>query len=200
MWKVKKKRRNHKWLKDGVVFTKDNNYYTPKYVVDFFFPDGFDYDPATCEEKAIEFKVPNYDTIETNGLTKDWTKYKRIWINPPFTEKHKFLAKAVETYNIAHNTIYVLFPIEFLTTARFHELNCKCKLFVPKGRINFESGLGKQGKSPAFGSVVIKLDDVDSIEYIDLSTAKRNAEINDIETVSGVTNSTIIITKKSWYT
>lgn len=200
MWKVKKKRRNHKWLKDGVVFTKDNNYYTPKYVVDFFFPDGFDYDPATCEEKAIEFKVPNYDTIETNGLTKDWTKYKRIWINPPFTEKHKFLAKAVETYNIAHNTIYVLFPIEFLTTARFHELNCKCKLFVPKGRINFESGLGKQGKSPAFGSVVIKLDDVDSIEYIDLSTAKRNAEINDIETVSGVTNSTTIITKKSWYT
>ena len=200
MWKVKKKRRNHKWPKDGVVFTKDNNYYTPKYVVDFFFPDGFDYDPATCEEKAIEFKVPNYDTIETNGLTKDWTKYKRIWINPPFTEKHKFLAKAVETYNIAHNTIYVLFPIEFLTTARFHELNCKCKLFVPKGRINFESGLGKQGKSPAFGSVVIKLDDVDSIEYIDLSTAKRNAEINDIETVSGVTNSTTIITKKSWYT
>lgn len=200
MWKVKKKRRNHKWLKDGVVFTKDNNYYTPKYVVDFFFPDGFDYDPATCEEKAIEFKVPNYDTIETNGLTKDWTKYKRIWINPPFTEKHKFLAKAVETYNVAHNTIYVLFPIEFLTTARFHELNCKCKLFVPKGRINFESGLGKQGKSPAFGSVVIKLDDVDSIEYIDLSTAKRNAEINDIETVSGVTNSTTIITKKSWYT
>lgn len=200
MWKVKKKRRNHKWLKDGVVFTKDNNYYTPKYVVDFFFPDGFDYDPATCEEKAIEFKVPNYDTIETDGLTKDWTKYKRIWINPPFTEKHKFLAKAVETYNIAHNTIYVLFPIEFLTTARFHELNCKCKLFVPKGRINFESGLGKQGKSPAFGSVVIKLDDVNSIEYIDLSTAKRNAEINDIETVSGVTNSTTIITKKSWYT
>lgn len=87
-----------------------------------------------------------------------------------------------------------------MTTARFHELNCKCKLFVPKGRINFESGLGKQGKSPAFGSVVIKLDDVDSIEYIDLSTAKRNAEINDIETVSGVTNSTTIITKKSWYT
>lgn len=200
MWKVKKKRRNHKWQKDGVVFTKDNNYYTPKYVVDFFFPDGFDYDPATCEEKAIEFKVPNYDTIETDGLTKDWTKYKRIWINPPFTEKHKFLAKAVETYNIAHNTIYVLFPIEFLTTARFHELNCKCKLFVPKGRINFESGLGKQGKSPAFGSVVIKLDDVNSIDYIDLSTAKRNAEINDIETVSGVTNSTTIITKKSWYT
>ena len=163
-----KKEGDKQMAKSNVVFTKDDNYYTPKYVVDFFFPDGFDYDPATCEGKAKEFGVPHYDTIETDGLAQDWTPYKRIWINPPFTAKHKFLAKAVETYNIAHNIIYVLFPVEFLTTARFHDLNCKCKLFIPKGRINFESGLGKQGKSPAFGSVVIRLDDVNSIEYIDL--------------------------------
>lgn len=88
------------------------------------------------------------------------------------TEKYKFLAKAVETYNIAHNSIYVLFPIEFLTTARFHDLNCKCKLFIPRGRINFESGLGKKGKSPAFGSVVIKLEDENSVEYIDFDLGK----------------------------
>lgn len=158
--------------KANVIFSKDNEYYTPKYVVDFFYPEGFDYDPATCKEKAEEFGVKYYDTIETDGLIQDWTPYERIWINPPFTDKHKFLAKAVETYNIAHNTIYVLFPIEFLTTARFHDLNCKCKLFIPKGRINFESGLGKQSKSPAFGSVVIKLDDINSVEYIDLKTEK----------------------------
>ena len=168
---VKKKGKGETTMaKASVVFSRDNEYYTPKYVVDFFYPDGFDYDPATCEEKAKEFGVEHYDTIETDGLTQDWTKYKRIWINPPFTDKHKFLAKAVETYNIAHNSIFVLFPIEFLTTARFHDLNCKCKLFVPKGRINFESGLGKEGKSPAFGSVVIKLADENSIEYIDLKT------------------------------
>ncbi|MDE6946268.1 MAG: phage N-6-adenine-methyltransferase [Anaeroplasmataceae bacterium] len=181
--------------KANVTFTKDNEYYTPKYVVDFFFPDGFDYDPATCEGKAKEFEVEHYDTIETNGLAQDWTSYKRIWINPPFTEKHKFLAKAVETYTIAHNEIYVLFPIEFLTTARFHDLNCKCKLFIPKGRINFESGLGKQGKSPAFGSVVIKLADENSVEYIDLKKPK----ITNIETVTEVVNSTTIETKKSWF-
>lgn len=163
-----KKKKEPEIVKTTTTFSRDNEYYTPKYVVDFFYPDGFDYDPATCEGKAKEFKVPYYDTIETDGLKQDWTKYNRIWINPPFTDKHKFLAKAVETYNIAHNTIYVLFPIEFLTTARFHDLNCNCKLFIPKGRINFESGLGKQGKSPAFGSVVIKLDDINSIEYIDL--------------------------------
>jgi phage N-6-adenine-methyltransferase len=148
-------------------FVKDDNYYTPKYVVDYFYPDGFDYDPATCESKAIEFGVEHYDTIETDGFTKDWTKYKKIWLNPPFTRKHEFLQKAVETYKEAHNDIYVLFPIEFLTTAKFHDLDCKCKLFIPKGRINFESGLGKKGKSPAFGSVIIKLDNENSIEYID---------------------------------
>lgn len=139
-----------KKMKGNVIFQKDNEYYTPKYVVDFFFPNGFDYDPATCKEKAEEFNVPNYDTIETDGLLQDWTKYKRIWINPPFTKKHEFLRKAVETYNQVHNEIYFLFPIEFLTTARFHDLGAKCKLFIPKGRINFESGLGKKGGSPAF--------------------------------------------------
>ena len=191
------------------IITKDDNYYTPKYVVDFFYPDGFDYDPATCEEKAEEFKAPYYDTIETNGLIQDWTKYERIWINPPFTEKHKFLAKAVETYKISHNCIYVLFPIEFLTTARFHDLNAHFKLFIPKGRINFESGLGKQGKSPAFGSIVAKLDNTDSVEYIDLKTEKNIIEhfskrtypekFFDVETVDNVVNSTTIRPKKSWY-
>ena len=119
--------------------------------------------------KLKNFGVKHYDTIETNGLQQDWTNYERIWINPPFTNKYEFLAKAVETYNKAHNTIHILFPIEFLTTAKFHTLNCKCKLFIPKGRINFESGLGKQGKSPAFGSVVIKLADENSVEFIEFT-------------------------------
>ncbi len=80
----------------------------------------FDYDPATTKEKAEEFDISNYDTIETDWLSKDWTLYKRIWINPPFTRKHEFMVKAWETYQIAKNEIYILFPIEFLTTARFH--------------------------------------------------------------------------------
>lgn len=93
--------------KANMVFTKDNEYYTPKSVVDYF--GKFDYDPATCYKKALEFNIENFDTIETDGLTKDWIKYKRIWINPPFTEKHKFLQKAYETYKIAKNDIYIYY-------------------------------------------------------------------------------------------
>ena len=150
--------------KSQVQFTKDNEYYTPKEFVARF--GQFDYDPATTKEKAMEFNIQNYDTIETDGLMQDWTKYKRIWINPPFTIKHKFLVKAWETYQQVKNEIYILFPIEFITTARFHNAVGGGRLFVPNGRINFESGIGKKGKSPAFGSVVMKLQDIWEIEMI----------------------------------
>jgi phage N-6-adenine-methyltransferase len=150
--------------KSQVQFTKDNEYYTPKEFVERF--GSFDYDPATTQEKAEEFGIVNYDTIETDGLLKDWTQYKRIWINPPFTIKHEFLKKAWETYQIAKNDIYILFPVEFITTARFHSSVGGGKLYVPNGRINFESGLGKKGKSPAFGSVVMKIQDTWELEML----------------------------------
>lgn len=150
--------------KSQVQFTKDNEYYTPKEFVSRF--GIFDYDPATKKEKAEEFGILNYDTIETDGLSKDWTQYKRIWINPPFTIKHKFLEKAWQTYQKARNEIYILFPIEFITTARFHNIVGGGKIYIPNGRINFQSGLGKKGKSPAFGSVVMKIQDKWEIELI----------------------------------
>lgn len=160
--------------KANVKFTKDNEYYTPKSVVKYF--GKFDYDPSTCDEKAKEFDIKNYDTIETNGLTKDWTIYKNIWINPPFTEKHKFLEKAYQTYKIAKNNIYILFPIEFITTKRFHDVakNVGGKIYIPSGRINFESGLGKKSKSPAFGSAVMKIQDNWEIELIDKEMFKED--------------------------
>lgn len=151
----------------NVQFTKDNEYYTPKTVVDFF--GKFDYDPATTREKAEEFGVAHYDTIETDGLTSDWN-YKRIWCNPPFTIKHKFLEKAVETYEKYGNDIFLLFPIEFITTKRFSNAmgNRGGVLYVPNGRIKFESGLGKNSKSPAFGSVVMKISDHWDLRMIDI--------------------------------
>ena len=159
--------------KANVNFTKDNEYYTPKKVVDYF--GEFDYDPATTKEKAEEFNLKFYDTIETDGLIKDWTRYRKIWINPPFTIKHKFLEKAYETYKSVKNEIYILFPIEFLTTKRFHDItkNGGGKIFIPSGRINFQSGLGKKGKSPAFGSVVLKIQDKWEIEFIDNNDLKE---------------------------
>lgn len=151
--------------KSQVQFTKDNEYYTPKEFVARF--GVFDYDPATTKEKALEFGISKYDTIHTDGLSKDWSLYKRIWINPPFTRKHEFLQKAWQTYQEVKNEIYILFPIEFMTTARFHKSVGGGLLYIPSGRICFESGLGKKGKSPAFGSVVMKLQDTWEIILIE---------------------------------
>lgn len=154
--------------KGAINFSSDNEYYTPKYIVDYF--GTFDYDPATTKEKAEELNIKNYDTKETNGLNSDWSKYKRIWINPPFTEKHKFLAKAFETYKVNPNIdiyIYILFPLEFLTSKRFHDVATGGKIYLPKRRIKFESGIGKKSETPAFGSVIMKLQDKWEIEILE---------------------------------
>ena len=105
--------------KGAIHFSSDNEYYTPKGFVAKF--GSFDYDPATTKEKAEDLGIVNFDTIESDGLKTDWTQFKRIWINPPFTKKHIFLEKAVQTYLQARNEIYFLAPIEFLTTKRFNE-------------------------------------------------------------------------------
>lgn len=155
--------------KGTVTFAKDNEYYTPKCVVDYF--GKFDYDPATTKEKAEEFGVLEYDTIETDGLTSNWTKYKRIWINPPFTLKHVFVEKAYQTYLQNKNIeIYILFPVEFLTTKRFQNIVKEVggKIYLPNGRIKFQSGLGKKSSSPAFGSVILKPQDKWEIELLDI--------------------------------
>ena len=155
--------------KEIVQFAKDNEYYTPKRVVQYF--GEFDYDPCTTKEKAKEFQIVNYDTIETDGLLSDWNKYKRIWINPPFSEKQKFIEKAYKTYtNNPEIEIYILFPIEYLTTKKFYSITKKIggKLYIPSGRIPFESGLGKNGKSPAFGSVILKIQNKWEIELVDI--------------------------------
>ena len=62
----------------------------------------------------------------------------------------------------------MLVPIEFLTTKRFHDICKGAKIYLPNCRIKFESGLGKPSRSPAFGSVIIKLDKAWSIEPIDI--------------------------------
>ena len=83
--------------KGAINFSKDNEYYTPKQIMEMF--GSFEYDPATTKEKAEEFGVKAYDTIETDGLKSDWTLYNSIWCNPPFTIKHEFLRKAQDYFD-----------------------------------------------------------------------------------------------------
>lgn len=105
--------------KAGIQFTDKDEWYTPKEVVDFFGP--FDYDPATTDDRAKYFGIKNYDTIMTDGLKKDWTKFNKIWINPPFTLKFEFLEKAVK----CNKHVFFLIPIESIVTHRFNDIMSK---------------------------------------------------------------------------
>lgn len=140
--------------KAGLVFQKKDEYMTPKEVVDFFGP--FDYDPATTDAQAKYLGMPNYDTVTTDGLKTDWSKFDKIWINPPFTRKFEFLEKAVKT----GSHIFFLMPIESVTTNSFHEIMKNYGggyvMWIPNGRIKFDDGSGKCS-SPAFGSIVLEL-------------------------------------------
>ena len=164
-------------MSKGAVNMNENNveYYTPKSVVDYF--GRFDYDPATIPEKAADLGIPNYDTIETDGLKTDWTKYRNIWINPPFNRKHEFWNKVCKTYAQTRNRIYFLCPVEFLTTKRFHNSlvanDIKVIVFVPNGRIKFQSGVGLNEKSPAFGSVVVMPSDRCGLFLVDFESENK---------------------------
>lgn len=152
--------------KGAINFSSNDEYFTPKTLVDKF--GKFDYDPATTKEKAEEMGIDNYDTIETDGLKSDWTKFKKIWINPPFTMKNEFLEKAQQYFDATGEGVYVLLPIGYLTTKKFHTICKGATIYLPNGRIKFESGVGGKTKSPAFGSVVIKLSEEWKIQPIDI--------------------------------
>lgn len=143
--------------KAGLQFKNKDEWYSPKKVVDFFGP--FDYDPATTKEQAEYLDILDYDTIETDGLKSDWGEYEKIWINPPFTRKFDFLNKAVETVMWNECKIFFLMPAETITTKKFHDIigGLPYTLWIPNGRIKFEDGSEKTS-TPAFGSVVIELD------------------------------------------
>lgn len=53
--------------------------------------------------------------------------------------------------------IYILLPINFIATRIFYELfkDVGFEMFIPSGRINFESGRGKKTSSPSFATVIL---------------------------------------------
>ena len=143
----------------------------------------FDYDPATTKEQAKALGIPNYSTIDTDGLKQDWTKYKRIWINPPFYLKFPFLEKAVYTYLKTGCEIYYLAPISILTTRKFHKIieGLGIKLYIPNGRIKFRRIYQETEETPAFGCVIFKIQLQNEIELFDIIIPGQHSILNETD-------------------
>ena len=168
--------------KGAIQFNEQNfEYYTPKYIVNMF--GNFDYDPATTTEQAKALGIPNYSTIDTDGLTCDWTKFKRIWINPPFYLKFPFLEKAVYTYQKTGCDIYYLAPVSILTTKAFHKIieGIGIKLYIPNGRIKFSSIGRETEETPAFGCVIMKLQSQNEIKFFNIVVPGQHSILNETD-------------------
>ena len=156
-------------------------YYTPKYILDMF--GTFDYDPTTTTEQAKTLGIPNYSTIETDGLKQDWTKFKKIWINPPTYLIWPFLEKAVYTYQRVHNDIYFLAPDSILTKKKFHTIkeNIGVKLYIPNGRIKFRMIYEDEEETPSFNSIIFKLQSEDAVRFFDIITPGSHYILNETD-------------------
>ena len=171
-------------MSSGAIRFNEQNfeYYTPKYIVDMF--GEFDYDPATTADQAKALGIPNYSTIFTDGLATDWTKFKRIWINPPFYLKFPFHEKAVYTYQKTGCDIYYLAPVSILTTKKFHEIveDVGIKLYIPNGRIKFRRIHQEEEETPAFGCVIMKLQSQNEIKFFNIITPGGLYILNETDT------------------
>ena len=170
-------------MSTGAISFNEQNFecYTPKYIVDMF--GKFDYDPATTAEQAKVLEIPNYSTIETDGLKQDWCKFKRIWINPPFYQKFSFLEKAVSTYRQVKNDIYYLGPISMLTTRKFHQIieGFGIKLYIPNGRIRFRRIFQEEEETPPFGCVIFRIQSQNEIEFFNIIVPGGHYILNETD-------------------
>lgn len=150
-------------LNTNAKAVKNDEYYTPREVLHTMtrtFGGKFVYDPASNKGSADYLCIEDYDDINTNGLTKDWsTKQGDIWINPPFTLKKEFINKAVETIkNGFQHDIFILVPDKSITNKYMWVLeDISWDLVIPNGRIAFIDKDYNPTKGNFFGSVILRL-------------------------------------------
>ena len=144
-------------LNKGLMSSESNEWYTPKYIVDFL--EGkygkITLDPCASEQTKIG--ILNY-TKKEDGLTKEW-KEDFVFVNPPYgREISKWVKKSYEEHKKYNNKIALLIPARPDTTY-WHDYifpNYKTIYFI-KGRIKFLSSQ-KESLSAPFPSVLIVFD------------------------------------------
>lgn len=132
----------------------------------------FDYDPCGNEKSKVSQHIKNFDTITTNGLNTDWSKYNNIFVNPPFSNKKDWVDKIIKEWSMGGVNIFVLLPMSLETKSIQNLLNGG-KLLIPNGRIAFEDGKNEP-KTHNFASCIIFMEDInlladrDKFEILDI--------------------------------
>ena len=105
-------------------------------------------------------KLPRFWTPEQDGLSKPWS-YKRVFCNPPYSQKTEWIQKAVYEVKERGCTIVVLLLPASTDTRWFHDVVFESgvcsELVLLSPRISFEDPTGDSRSSPPHGSCLIVL-------------------------------------------
>lgn len=134
-----------------------------------------DLDPASNEIAQSWINANHYFTKKNNGLSQDWTKYKSIWLNPPYGQNltSKWADKLIGTYDAdpAISAICLVRPA--VSASWFNKLAIRflrCETF---NRIRFIDENGVQQNRPGHGNVFFLLSCNSSIESRFILTFSR---------------------------
>lgn len=124
------------------AYTTDTHRYPIIRTVSEFF-EGIGLDPTSNPEKSVPAR--HHFTKEDNCLVQDWSGLGPVYMNPPYSNIHPFLEKAIEEYQAGH-VPEVVFLILVTTAsnrkaAPFLRAHCSALCLV-HGRPPFRFGYG----------------------------------------------------------
>ena len=111
-------------------------------------------DPAT--EPGNPTGALSRFTVADDGLSKNWTKFTTIFINPPYSTLKPWIDKAIEASHAGCEVILLL-PVR--TDAEYHQrLLCEATDFILiRGRLKFGRPEAEGESSAMFGSMLVGL-------------------------------------------
>lgn len=108
----------------------------------------FDLDACATAETA---KCESYFTEEDDALKQDWSRFRSIFVNPPYGDQiNSWLMKAYLTSEQG-STVVCLVPSR-TDTSWWHDICMKGKIEFIRGRIRFDGG---KGRAPFPSAIVI---------------------------------------------
>lgn len=127
---------------------------TPQYIIDWIFNEFPCELDAACnaQNKKCEAGIitPAFNALERNWNFDGYRNYKRIWLNPPYSDPYPWVKKAYEESQKGC-TVVCLLPAD-ISTKWFHEwVIGKAEIRFIQGRISFD---GDKKGAPKFGSMI----------------------------------------------
>jgi hypothetical protein len=99
---------------------------------------GIDLDPASSAAANETVRAAMFFTVADDGLTRPW--HGRVWLNPPFAENARFIAKLVAEYDAGNVTEACCLTFASLDT-EWARLLMRFPRWYPVGRVAFVPGM-----------------------------------------------------------